>query len=300
MNKFYIAKFLSQFLPPIISQKIRNWIITVKEAEDLELDFERKVFTGGTFKGNTKDFHAFKLAIHGFFDWRNIVLAKKILKIKNGDIIEVGANIGTETISFADFNKNNLIHSFEPVPLNFKCLVEIKKLNNFDNLHLYEKIVSDTTGRIDFKIPTKNDSGSGHIALERNEETIEIDMVSLDRELIDIQSCSSIIIDVEGHEYSVLKGAKNIINKFRPFIILEVNGNYLEKRANISVDFLYKEIENMNYDSYYIDSLGIKKVDIEKFRIKTNKNWICIPKENENCYKKLSNAVLYNAIKPFF
>jgi FkbM family methyltransferase len=300
MNKLQAATFIASFLPPIVSQKVRSWVITIKEAEDLNLEFERKVFTGGIFRGSSKDFHAFKLAIHGFFDWRNVILAKEILKIKKGDIIEVGANIGTETISFADCNQDGLVHSFEPVPMNFQCLVSMKEANKFNNLRLYEKIVSDIVGKVDFKIPVKNDSGSGHIAIEKDQDTIEIEMVSLDSELKDIKCCSSIIIDVEGHEYNVLKGAQNIINTFRPFIILEVNGNYLQKRANISVDFLYHEIEKMNYDSYYIESLGIKKIDIKNFKVKTNKNWICIPKENQTTHRKLSNSILFNAIKPFF
>lgn len=74
-------------------------------------DFIKRSFTGSKFYGSTRDFHAFKFSVHGYFDWRNIIIAKSVLKFKEGAIIEVGANIGTETISFSDIAKkyNQLI-----------------------------------------------------------------------------------------------------------------------------------------------------------------------------------------------
>lgn len=51
--------------------------------------------------GTTRDFHLHVLAIHGYYDWRVLVIAGAICS--QGDtIVEVGANVGTETLGFAD------------------------------------------------------------------------------------------------------------------------------------------------------------------------------------------------------
>jgi len=42
-------------------------------------------------------------------------LVKKTLEIKKGDIVEVGANIGTETVSLAKLNKLDNVYAFEPL-----------------------------------------------------------------------------------------------------------------------------------------------------------------------------------------
>jgi len=297
-NKYLLAKIICRILPPIIAQTIRTKIISTKEGELLALDFVKKSFTGSYFYGNTRDFHAFKFSIHGFFDWRNIIIGQTILKnFINGDIIEVGANIGTETISFADIaNRNNVnVYAYEPVPDNFNSLTKIKEKNNLDNLILSSAIVSDYIGTANFKIPTKNDSGSGHITNDTTKEKFQV--INLDSNH-ENNRISLICVDVEGYEYQVLRGAQKIIQTQSPYLIIEVNKNYLENRGNIKLTEIYNFIKSLNYECYYIKPLGLEKIDINNFKIYPNKNWLCIPNKSSNSYKKISNSIFFKAINP--
>ncbi len=288
---------ICKFLPPILAQKVRERLMSNREAEKLAMDFKRKSFTGGFLFGNTKDFHAFKFFVHGYFDWRNIVLANYILKIKNGDFIEVGANIGTETVSLAEINTNNKVHAFEPVSENVKVLNIIKEENNFENLLIYDVLVSDRSGTERFKIPPKNDSGTGHITKETGESIKEFQVVSLDVKLRDMKLCSALFIDVEGFEYHVIRGAREIIKKHRPFLILEVNKKYLQQRANVSISVLQKEICQMDYKTFYIGRMGLKEANVDSF-VKSNKNWICIPVEELNVKRRLARKIFLNSLNP--
>src|SRR5690606_3307102 len=108
------------------------------------------------------DFLASTFFMHGYFDWRIISLSKKILKRSRGAIIEVGANIGTETISLAKLNEDK-VYSFEPVPENFQNLERIKTDNSFDNLEIFQEAVSDQLGKVQFKLPGKGNSGLGYV-----------------------------------------------------------------------------------------------------------------------------------------
>lgn len=298
MNKIKWVRFICSFFPPIIAQQVREAFLSIPKAEKMAVAFTRKAFTGSILEGNTSDFHAFKFLIHGYFEWRNIVLTKTILGFKKGDLVEVGANIGTETISLADINPKAYVHAFEPLPVNFASLLKIKKQNNLNHLKLYDVLVSNKKGEAHFKIPKQNSSGSGHISSEGNTATQRFDVVTLDEQLVEMSSCAAIIADVEGFEPQVLEGATHIVATSKPFLILEVNARFLMERAHISIETFYENIMEMGYTSYYINRMGISKVDPFDFQSKSNKNWICIPNEHLNKRSKLSRTIGLNALNP--
>lgn len=46
-------------------------------------------------------FHFYPFIFHGFYDWRNIAVCSAVCGA-GSSIIEVGGNVGTETVCFAD------------------------------------------------------------------------------------------------------------------------------------------------------------------------------------------------------
>ncbi len=292
------VRFVCAFFPPILAQTIRDRLISVSKAEKMAIPFKRKSFTGSYLRGNTNDFHAFKFLIHGYFDWRNVVLAKKILRFKKGDLVEVGANIGTETIGLADINPKGNVYAFEPLPSNFESLQRIKDDNGLENLQLYNVLVSETKGEAFFKIPAKNSSGSGHITSGEQGDTQRFDVVTLDETLAASQSISAIIADVEGFEPQVLAGTEMILENHKPFLILEVNKRFLEERAQVTLQEFYDYLQQRGYYCFYIERLGLKKVDVAHFEKKTNKNWLCIPDGFLDRKGAFSRAIRNNAWNP--
>ena len=77
-------------------------------------------------------------------------LGTKIVEniIKNGNIvIDVGAHMGYYSLLFAKLvGKNGKIFAFEPDPKNFSRVQKNVKLNNYMNIVLTQKAVSDRTG----------------------------------------------------------------------------------------------------------------------------------------------------------
>ncbi|MBX2828656.1 MAG: FkbM family methyltransferase [Flavobacteriaceae bacterium] len=298
MNSLSWVRFICSFFPPIVAQSVRDRLMPVAKGEKLAVEFRRRAFTGSYFLGNTSDFHAFKFLIHGYFDWRNVVLAKKINKMKTGDLVEVGANIGTETIGLADLDTDTTVHAFEPLPSNFESLRRIKEYNQLDNLKLYNTLVSNEKGEAYFKVPSKNSSGSGHILDQGNDEATRFQVLTLDETLSNTQSVAAIIADVEGYEPHVLAGATQVIQKHKPFLILEVNQRFLKERAQTTVADFHHHLEQMGYDCFYIERLGLRPVNAPNFEVKSNKNWLCIPEEYSEKNNRLSRAIRNNAFNP--
>ena len=273
MSLFKLMQQGCKYFPPLFSGYIRELCYPFKRAIKDNITFSRKSITGSIFSGNTSDLHSYWFSIHGFFDWRNII-------IKSPDIIEIGANIGTETIGFADIvGKDAFVHAFEPLPSNLKELEKIKQNNKHLNINIYPVALSNHQSTIDFQVPPENYSGIGKIVLnnKNNLNVIKVNVHQLDEYILDFNNVSGIFIDTEGHEFFVLEGAKQTIQKFKPVVVLEVSENLLAEHSKSSKDIL-RFFETIDYDCYNIGRFLIKQVTWKNLlQCNRHTNWICVP-----------------------
>jgi len=132
--------------------------------------------------------------------------------------IEVGANVGEFVLDYADRTSISHLIAFEPQPEQFKSLVELVRLNNFQKVKLFEAAVSEQPGVVHFNIPGHNTAGAG-ISMAG----AEVNCTTLDDSELDQALPCILLMDVEGHELSVMKGGRNFIQQNHPIIIFEYN-----------------------------------------------------------------------------
>jgi FkbM family methyltransferase len=115
--------------------------------------------------------------------------------------------------------------AFEPIPQLYEELLTNFK---FDNVHIYNVALSDSTGTSSFNYVITNPAYSGlkkrdYYRPDEEDIQIEVKTDSLDNILARerIGKVSFIKIDVEGAEYLVLKGAERCIKTDRPIIVFE-------------------------------------------------------------------------------
>ena len=165
----------------------------------------------------------------------------KHLGNKKNIFLDIGTNIGFYSLVASRYFKQ--IFSFEPQP---NCINEIKYHSNYNHMYniiTVENGVSNSIGNFELKLDPLNQGGAslnkpgGHqklniediIALNKKKQTaIKIDVITLDHYFdnfnLEHNSIIKLIkIDVEGHEESVLEGALNIINKYKPILFIEVD-----------------------------------------------------------------------------
>ncbi len=147
---------------------------------------------------------------------------------KNDVVVDVGANIGYYTLLMA---KNDaLVHSYEPEPNNFNLLEKNVIFNNFSsNVKLYNKAVSDFYG---YSKLILSDYSTGQHRLDYNRfgtQSVDVEVVKIELDKIDFAK-----IDVEGVEFNVLKGMKNLPNK----MLIEFNTVNLQESGTNYNDFL--------------------------------------------------------------
>jgi FkbM family methyltransferase len=145
--------------------------------------------------------------------------------------IDIGSNIGVHTISMLDGVSNNgFVIAFEPQKDLAKCLIEtLKQINsNFEvsnhlvsNKNEKKLFYSDGSGRS--RIPIEGDRYNKNWNKSYLKSTTLDSFLSTNKKYNNQQLPICLIkIDVEGHEFEVLEGAKETIHKYKPVIYIEV------------------------------------------------------------------------------
>ena len=135
--------------------------------------------------------------------------------------VDVGANVGTYTI-LASAQVGAKTFCFEPSPSTFFSLEENIKLNKIESKVIAKQMgISKEKNTLFF---TNNLDVENHIENEKSDESIEVDVDTLDN-LIKNEFPVLIKIDVEGFETDVLNGAKDTLSNLElKAIIIELIG----------------------------------------------------------------------------
>lgn len=168
----------------------------------------------------------------------------------NTSIIDCGAFIGSHTILMKKLNKNNDIFCFEMMPEHYKILRDNIKLNNLSNVYTFNCAVSDTNGFIDLPnidYNKLNNSGNyGGISLYNdNKSNIGVIKMNLDYILpFIVKPLTFIKMDIEGNEILALHGAKKLLTKYKPIILIELWENTYKK---FIVDSIWVFLQSLGY-----------------------------------------------------
>lgn len=146
---------------------------------------------------------------------------KNVLRHVTDDkmVVQAGGNCGLYPFYYSFlFDK---VVTFEPEPLNFACLAQNCKSNQFIK---FNTAVGDKCGFVSIGNPDPDRDNAGMYTVGGGD--IEVYTMTIDS--LQLDHCSLIHLDVEGYEYNVLKGATNTIKKHKPVLALEISRDQQE------------------------------------------------------------------------
>jgi len=170
-------------------------------------------------------------------------------QLTGGILVDVGANIGVYTLLLRAISPLPII-AYEPQPFLFKLLQSNIAYNKLLDVKTRNVACGSKRGEVAFSIgingsvvlkatkTKKNISDASLAALDLEQEAgitqagdavVNVPVVMLDEDLADVPSVALLKIDCEGFEYEVLRGAANIIKRYRPRLVLEVHPTQLEE-----------------------------------------------------------------------
>ena len=161
------------------------------------------------------------LELYGEYGEHEVVLFSKL--VKEGDIVlEIGANIGSQTVSLSRMVGNTgMVYAFEPQPVIFQNLCANVSANGLQNVRAFPFACGDSNGHVFLPSVNYNQEGNfGGISMAST-GTEKVTLVCLDDWFADKEKVKLLKIDVEGMESAVISGLSETINHCKPFLYVE-------------------------------------------------------------------------------
>ena len=168
---------------------------------------------------------------------------------------DIGANKGLYTYVAELYTNPENIYVFEPLP---KLSERLKYI--FPSSRHFEKALSKKSDIHEFKIPiigsqelkSRGTLNTNYIEKgEVGKRIIEVKTISLNEfcKENNIERIDFIKIDVEGHEFEVIKGGRETLNKLRPVLQVEIEQRHHSEKIDKIIDY----VNDLGYKCHYLD-----------------------------------------------
>ena len=221
-----------------------TWLSRVLNDEDLTCLFESEEefdFSGESIK--YKDYIVEGLDNISKKELHSELYQMKFVFPRKGDVVfDIGAYKGDTAIFFASYlGKEGKVYAFEPVKSNYDSLLKNIKLNKLGDVVIPVNKGCASRSGLSRSISAK--AGAPWSFLTDSEEGEEVEVVSLDHfiKTQNIRKLDFIKMDVEGHEYDVLMGARETIKRFAPKVVIPLYHNTSDL---FTIPLLVNEIGN--------------------------------------------------------
>lgn len=214
----------------------------------------------------------------------------------NYSIIDIGGNLGISAMGFRKLGFKNKIFLFEPNMYIFNNYIKKKLLKNYKNIFGYNFALGNKNETREFFYPYyKNKCIHYFCSFDKSYVRNSINItfkkkkIRIIRENVKIKSfdklkikCSPkfLKIDVEGHDFEVIKGMKNTIKNHKPVILVEFNKNNFYKIKNFLKNYhpwvyFYEKDKFIRFKHNMVDSDIARTIDTNLMSVR---NIFFIPK----------------------
>jgi FkbM family methyltransferase len=163
---------------------------------------------------------------------------------EDGNILDIGSNIGITAVPLAKKVSKGKIFCFEPIPLNVKTLKRIQKRYKISNFEIFETALGDRNSESTMVMPVFYNvkfQGFSHI-VERQSDSKKGDLFRVPVQRLDdipalqkLTKIDAIKIDVENFEWYVLKGAALLLERHKPIIYCEL---WDDEKRTLTMNYL--------------------------------------------------------------
>lgn len=185
------------------------------------------------------------LDVYGEYSEAETVLFRQLVQ-PGQTALDIGANIGAHTVPLAQrVGTGGQVLAFEPQRIPYYCLCANVVLNNLTNVVCHQAAVGDAAGTLSVpELDYQAEDNFGGIELTRDYGSCRKYAVPVVRiDVLRLDACHFMKIDVEGMEKEVLAGAVETIRRFQP--ILYVEDDRAEKSAELRA-----LLEDLGYELY--------------------------------------------------
>lgn len=291
-----VSQRVAQELPPLMSGRFRSLIQRKFASPAIG---SGRAITGSVLWGDRSDFHFGPFWYQGFYNWRMIAAAVALCP-PGGRIFEVGANVGTETVSFLDIvGSAGHVVAVEPLEANLSHLRKLQ--HGRTSLHIIEGVVSNRIGSVRFMEPPPTMSGVGFVTTDdrvgSNQDilTVEVASTTLDWIAQKHGDPTFVAIDAEGAEPSIIDGSHELIRRSAPAFFVEASPTTL-KRQGESLASLWSRFDDAGYAVWEVGRFGLH--DIDRGDVAVKGDWLAIQRSDYRLASRVHRSIRASAWTP--
>lgn len=202
-----------EMIPRFVTSRVNGRRIAL----DLDEDVDAKVF------------------LYGAYDERGLRLIKQVMQALDcRTALDVGANIGNHTAYFSDWARR--VYAFELNPPVFRRLQDFVVGNRLANVTVFPCGLSDRDDELPYFVfpgqahlttfePGPGAVAAGRVPVRRGDSLVEE---------AGVREIDVVKINVEEHEYEVLKGLRATLARDRPVLFMELKENAVAKFGGLA------------------------------------------------------------------
>lgn len=188
----------------------------------------------------------------GSFEAEKQIAISRLLR-PGQTFFDIGANAGFfSLLGSRCVGTSGRVVAVEPLPRNIEMMEKHIAINNISNVLVVRKAISNFIGTARFSV-------EGH-AMSRlsTEGQVPVEVTTLDALVEELGSPPGFMkVDIEGTEIDLLRGAKKVLEKFRPVIFLDVHSE--EKFNN-----LLEIIPGLEYEIRNLDGTDVRSPEFRE------------------------------------
>ena len=229
------------------------------------------------------------LSLFLFGNFQSYVIQNKYYSLeKNAVVFDVGANVGSMALRFAQGAPEGHVYAFEPTDYAFKKLQRNLSLNPklAERISAVQQFLSDETQsdpqiqayaswKVDGSAKNSHPLHGGTIKPAESVSAITLDLFCNQNQ---VQHIDLIKIDTDGHEHKVLSGARKTIKKYLPYVVFEIGG-YVLNEQQLEFEQFHDYFGSLNYSLF--NAKNGRKINLQNFSnqipLKATTDIIAIP-----------------------
>ncbi|MEQ8247918.1 MAG: FkbM family methyltransferase [Alphaproteobacteria bacterium] len=167
---------------------------------------------------------------------------------RNRNAVDAGANKGTYSFVLGQLART--VYAYEPNPKMFAVLQRTAGRNVVAS----PLALSNQTGVVEFRVPrygkgSYSNQGGTLSAIKVNDDYAALPVNAERLDALGLTDIGFIKIDVEGFETEVLEGAREIIARDRPTLMIEIE----EKHTQVPIEDALAGVVALGYDGFFYD-----------------------------------------------
>ncbi|MDA7926717.1 FkbM family methyltransferase [Verrucomicrobiales bacterium] len=268
-----------------INSLIRNTPVVSILFEDAQCIYELEDGRKFAFQPERTAGWLYSLPFIGTFEAKESMYVRNTVD-KDWVCLDVGGCFGWYTTLLSKaVGETGAVHVFEPVPDNRECLVSNILLNRCENVEVHDFALGNVESTATIYVPDRQVSGSLRVPEgARKCDSFEV----LVRTLDDFSRSNSlgrvdfIKADIEGAELLLVQGGLELIRKFRPIILLEIQA-ISTRTFGYEPHELFLLMESLDYEPHWVDQSGnlVRCTEvINKGAVLPDYNFVFIPSDH--------------------